>query len=41
MKDGKLTDHNKVMLQRVHYLSNLNQSVAVNKVNDMFLNEKA
>lgn len=40
MKKGNLSDSNKLMLQRVHYLSNLNQSVSVNKVNDLFLSEK-
>lgn len=29
------------MLQRVQYLNSLNNSVAVNKVNDIFLNEKS
>ncbi len=42
MKRGELTDQNKVFLQRVHYLSNLNKqsNVAANQVNDLFLNEK-
>jgi hypothetical protein len=40
VKKGNLTDNNKLFLQRVHYLSNLNQSVSLNKVSDMFLSEK-
>lgn len=40
IKRGELHDGNKVFLQRVHYLNNLNKSVAANQVSDMFLNEK-
>jgi hypothetical protein len=41
VKKGSLSDHNKVMLQRVQFLSSLDKSVALNKVNDVYLSERA
>jgi len=40
VKKGDMSDNNKVFLQRVHFLNSLDKSVAANKINDMFLNEK-
>lgn len=40
VRKGDLSDNNKVFLQRVHFLNSLDKSVAANKINDMFLNEK-
>ena len=40
VRKGDMSDNNKVFLQRVHFLNSLDKSVAANKINDMFLNEK-
>lgn len=41
LKQGSLSDNNKLILQRVHYLQNLGHvKVTAGQVNDQFLNER-